>query len=225
MQRSLSELEDELEAQKDRVRALRAEGTGETVLTEEINKMLEMTQALMAARPATDDDDEALGWDDGAPDQVASLSIMGLMGEAAEEGKLDSVKDILDSGMVAVNDKTEEDETALHLSCLYGQTAVVTYLLDAGADVAVLDEDNSTPLHDASAGGFTEIVTALLSKGASVGAVDKDGDTPLHLAANGNEMDVVKLLLEVGADKRAVNLQGKEPKDLAETPDIVALLA
>ena len=60
-----------------------------------------------------------------------------------------------------------------------GHTAVVTALLDAGADVNKADKFGSTPLYAAAGYGHTAVVTALLDAGTDVNKADDEGITPL----------------------------------------------
>lgn len=150
---------------------------------------------------------------------------------AAEIGDAAALAAALDQAGLAVDTPGEDNDTALHMGCLYGHTAVVQECLRRGAAVNARDEDNSTPLHDASAGGHYDIIKLLLAAGADVAAVDDDGDTPLHLASNGGHAHVAAFLLgQIGSDEqRAVALSQKNaldmrPCDLADDPTLVAQL-
>ena len=48
---------------------------------------------------------------------------------------------------------------ALYIACQEGHTAIVTILIDAGANVNSADEDRRTPLWIASCNNHTEVVT------------------------------------------------------------------
>ena len=149
---------------------------------------------------------------------------------AAEAGDVAAMCAALDAGGHHVDKQGEDNDTTLHIGCLYGQLAVVEECIRRGADVTAKDEDNSTPLHDASAGGHYDIAKLLLSKGASVTARDEDGDSPLHLACNGGHAAVAQLLLSHLNEKQRnillglPNGLGQKPADLAEDPALVAQL-
>ena len=88
------------------------------------------------------------------------------------------------------NPSSRDDQgwTPLHVASHYGASETVSSLLDAGAEVDVLDEANMTPLHHcalffpSSHPYPSAAMLLLLEAGASTSARDKDGYTPLQLA-------------------------------------------
>ena len=107
----------------------------------------------------------------------------------AEEGKVADALRLLDEGLHP-DVRGPDQDTPLHIACLYGQEYFVDLLLQRSADVNTVDEDLSTPLHNASAGGFASIVKKLLDARATVSVIDSDGESPLHVAANGDHAEV-----------------------------------
>ncbi len=102
-----------------------------------------------------------------------------------------------------------------------GNPAVVTALIEAGADVNTIGEAGITPLFLAT--GTNEnpgIAEALVRSGADVNEIYPWGGTPLHLAAGSNPA-VFPRLLKLGADPAARDKHGRTPLDLAR--DIQAL--
>uniref|UniRef100_A0A670Y4U7 Oxysterol-binding protein n=1 Tax=Pseudonaja textilis TaxID=8673 RepID=A0A670Y4U7_PSETE len=67
--------------------------------------------------------------------------------------------------------------TPLHLACYFGHTNVVKDLLEAGADVNVLNDMGDTPLHRASFTGRKEVVMLLLECDADTLIVNGNGQT------------------------------------------------
>ena len=60
--------------------------------------------------------------------------------------------------------------------------AVVTALVNAGADLEARDESGLTPLHVAAGGSAVPaVVTALVNAGADLEARTESGLTPLHV--------------------------------------------
>lgn len=80
------------------------------------------------------------------------------------------------------------------MSALYGQTAAITALVDAGAKLDAVNNDGFTPLHAAAALGQTKAIITLLDVGANLEAADNDGFTPIDLARKRYHYEVVELL-------------------------------
>jgi ankyrin repeat protein len=77
-------------------------------------------------------------------------------------------------------------------------------LLDAGADVAALDNDDKTPLMLCSCQPQGQAVALLLEAGANLHAEDSAGYTPIMEAVQHGHTAVVEQLLAAGADPGAV---------------------
>ncbi|KAL0744047.1 hypothetical protein Bca4012_085560 [Brassica carinata] len=131
--------------------------------------------------------------------------------------------DILTDDMFGlVDEPLEDNNSALHLACLYGHLPCVELLIERDADMEVKAIDDAIPLHDACAGGYLDIVEFLLSRASSpevakrmIGTTDERGETPLHNAARGHYDDVISFLLSSGASPTVKNVNGKTPGDLA----------
>lgn len=124
------------------------------------------------------------------------------------------VADCIDGGasVQAVADRFLFATPSLHAAGTTRDPAVISVLLEAGADVQGRDEFRAyTPLHLAAEKGTSAIVRALLQAGADADAwatgFSTDwgwGWTPLHLAARSNpDPDVITALVEAGADLHA----------------------
>jgi len=102
----------------------------------------------------------------------------------------------------------------LHLALVHARDpAVITTLVQAGADVHARDRFRYTPLHKAAENGTPASVRVLLQAGADpharrrrfgeeigVGLSSRGGPTPLHGAAANPDPEVAAILLEAGAD-------------------------
>ena len=73
--------------------------------------------------------------------------------------------------------------TALHRAVMHKRADVVQVLVDAGADVEVLNGDGRSPLHVASKSGERKAVQILLEAGAGMRVTDYGRQTYLALAA------------------------------------------
>jgi ankyrin repeat protein len=101
-------------------------------------------------------------------------------------------------------------ETALHIATELGQEAVVTSLLQHGADPSPKTRYYElTPLHTAADRGDVRIVRSLLEAGADNEARTNGGWTPFHCAVAAGHFRVARLLLEHGANADAVNKAGE----------------
>ena len=126
--------------------------------------------------------------------------------------------------------------TPLHMAYAFTRdTAVVSVLLRAGADVHARDDENYQPLHVAARHRSPAMVRTLLQAGAEVDARAEGYRyhtgwdwTPLHLAATHNaDPEVVGALLAAGADPHVRGYYGETPLHEAaanENPAVAALL-
>ncbi len=125
---------------------------------------------------------------------------------------------------------------------------IVNYLLDKGADTAVLDEDDEGVLHIAVRRGDKKMVSLLLNKGANPNARNQTSQSALDLLLPGSynirsrrssgesapltlekdtARDLVTLLLNKGADQMQGDTQGNTPlmrAAVARDADMLALL-
>jgi hypothetical protein len=126
---------------------------------------------------------------------------------AAEMGEMDTVRDLLDSGM-NVNVQNYACRTALMKAAYHGHVELVEFLLSRGADVNAKDDNCRTALIVAASWhNNSQTIGILLAHGADVNARDKDGMTPLMFAAQSGYEDAVKVLLSNGAE---VDLKDKD---------------
>ena len=147
---------------------------------------------------------------------------------AAYEGRLDSVRGAIESGMdVNVADPTRS-LTALHMAAYNGHTETVNYLIEQGATVDCRDSEGKTPLIHACTGPFAKAAEALIDAGADIDARDStEGFTPLMMAAGLGQTEVVEVLLKHQADKTLVDKDNESAADHARNSghdEIVALL-
>lgn len=107
----------------------------------------------------------------------------------------EAVKALLQHGVPA-------DDDNLGAAAEHGDAAIVTALIDRGANVNSMvraQYSGSLPLQRAAATNHPEVVEILLKRGASVNATDQRGQTALTYARRNNASTAVKILLEHGA--------------------------
>ncbi|KAL3699004.1 hypothetical protein R1sor_017026 [Riccia sorocarpa] len=134
--------------------------------------------------------------------------------EAAREGNVESVRQLVSADAEAVNERDKHSRTPLHIAAWAGQEEVVKVLCDANADVGASAQDDMAAIHFASQKGHTEVVRTLLLAGAYVNARNRKGMSPLHFAVQGSYAELVKLLVRKGANLESENKAKKKPIDL-----------
>ncbi|KAL1776691.1 E3 ubiquitin-protein ligase MIB2 isoform X1 [Sigmodon hispidus] len=108
-------------------------------------------------------------------------------------------------------DTKNQGRTALQVAAYLGQVELVRLLLQARANVDLLDDEGNTALHYAALGNQPEATRVLLSAGCGVDARNGTRSTALHVAVQRGFLEVVKTLCERGCD---VNL----PDAHSDTP-------
>ena len=111
-----------------------------------------------------------------------------------------------------LNARSADDETALMLAALKGQTMLARKLLDRGAHV---NKPGWAPLHYAATHGHLDIMAMLLEQHAYIDAESPNKTTPLMMAAHYGTPAAVKLLLDAGADPTLKNQLGLSATDFA----------
>ena len=131
--------------------------------------------------------------------------------DAAADGKLEAVKQILRKDARQVNARDSVGATPLHWAAAEGHPEVVTLLLASGADVNAQATNGVTPLKSAAHRGQVDTATLLLAHGADVDLTDKEGQTSLHNAAFRGHLAVVRLLVAHKANVNARDLRKSTP--------------
>jgi hypothetical protein len=115
--------------------------------------------------------------------------------EACKEGNLKKVKKLI--GKTDASVKGE----ALEYAVKYRHLEIVKSLIEAGADVHVLDD---MPLRRAAASGYIEIIKYLIENGANIHAQD---DEALKWLVGGGPLDAIEYLVDHGANVRVIKLE------------------
>jgi hypothetical protein len=144
--------------------------------------------------------------------------------EAAEQGDVAAVTELLDAGADVNAYRDDLGRTPLHVAAWYGRTSVVELLIARGAEVDRRTGERSpdygpnrreTALMRAAGWGHLETVRVLLAAGADASARNTNGETPLHFAVCAHGADVpavVELLIDAGgADPNAVDRWRRTP--------------
>ncbi|XP_017768376.1 PREDICTED: myotrophin [Nicrophorus vespilloides] len=107
-----------------------------------------------------------------------------------KNGDLEQVKDIIEKKSVNLNQEIDGRPPILYAAD-YGQTAVIEFLISAGANVNSKDKHGITAILAAIWEGHKDCVKLLLEKGASKEGVAPDGKSYMESA----ESNEIKALL------------------------------
>ena len=134
------------------------------------------------------------------------------LGQAAARDDLDAVRQLI-AARNGVDERDANGLTPLMWAARRSAVAVISALLDAGADVEGRDAQHQwTALQNAVHTQRVDAVRVLLDRGADPNArVDPGGITPLLMAAGDPDPAIVKLLLAHGADARHQGEWGDTP--------------
>lgn len=127
-------------------------------------------QSSLAPADRSPRDEEFADCGGAAAEMEAGVRLMYL----ADEGDLDGIREMLDSG-VDINFRDIDERTALHIASCQGQTDVVQFLLGRGAEVDPQDRWGSTPLADAIYYQNQDVIRLLEEYGA------KRPTAPMHV--------------------------------------------
>ncbi len=124
----------------------------------------------------------------------------GALHTAAKQNDVPRAKMLIESGVQVDCRAKWKNETPLQMAAEAGNTEVVKFLIDAGADVNAGGYNNFTVLHSAITSGNEDVVRLLLENGANVNAVTDEEYAPIHHAAYHGNANIIRLLINYGAD-------------------------
>ncbi|XP_029306575.1 B-cell lymphoma 3 protein homolog [Cottoperca gobio] len=118
-----------------------------------------------------------------------------------------------------------EGLSPLHLAVLRDQKDLARMLLDAGADINVMDnKSGQSPLMHAVESNHADMVHFLIESGCDVNSQSYSGNTALHSACGRGQVDTVRLLLKSGADSSLKNYHNDTPVMVAKNKKITDVL-
>ena len=147
--------------------------------------------------------------------------------EAAALGDLPELRRHLEGDPAAVDDRSADGFTPLHLAAFFGHTVIANVLLAAGADpnAEAANASRVRPLHSAAASRSAGVLRAVLAGGADPDAKQHGGYTALLAAAKHGDRSMVAALLGHGADPELTADDGTSPLAFAREADVPSVIA
>ncbi|XP_076449414.1 uncharacterized protein LOC143285862 [Babylonia areolata] len=102
--------------------------------------------------------------------------------KAAEEGDMELVKECMSESPKWVDTKSQCGVTLLHVACMKGHTAMVSFLLQHGASINATTDKGLTPAILAAYSNQPEVLEMLIQAGADLTLCMQNGLTPLGMA-------------------------------------------
>ncbi|XP_048258284.1 putative ankyrin repeat protein RF_0381 [Haliotis rufescens] len=127
--------------------------------------------------------------------------------EACREGKLEIVKNILSTGSVDINNKSQGGWTPLLLAASTGQKDIFDVLVRKGCNTSALLDNGNNILHVACLSGNTDIIEYLTAV-VSINSIGMYGRTAVMKAAAMGNKNVFDLLVGKGCNLSAVDDKG-----------------
>ena len=125
--------------------------------------------------------------------------------EAVSLGRIDQVRDLVAADRSCLERQCIGGNRPLGIALKHGHLEVARWLVEAGANVAVRNEEQETMLHLAARGNLAEMVGLLIERGAEVDARDRSEETPLHETTFTDCAASARALIAAGADVEAQN--------------------
>jgi ankyrin repeat protein len=158
---------------------------------------------------------------------AASFAQSSEIHEAAADGNIKRVRDLLAKDPTLANAKDRFGSTPLHWAAAEGHGDVVKLLLSNKADVNARSGNLITPLGSAAHRGQADVVKLLISNGANVDLADDTDLTPLATASFRGYKQIVEILLANNAKVNVKDEHGSTPLHEAAAggnKEIVSLL-
>lgn len=130
---------------------------------------------------------------------------------ASSKGHIQVVHLLMQSKGISLDAQNNKGQTSLSWAAFKGHIAIAKILLDAGANVELVDKDGKTPFQWAAGNGKLEILKILCPITKDINQTDFKKQTALHWAAWNGHLDIVQFLVAQGADLNAQDIEGITP--------------
>lgn len=138
--------------------------------------------------------------------------------EAAVFGRIERLRDLLETDPAAANALSPDGFTPLHGACYSGGVEATRLLVERGAELETVSQHSFIRVRPLGTAAFSrdgESALVLLEAGADPNGRGEGGFTPLFTAAQNGDMELVRLLLQHGADPSLALDDGRTPADFA----------
>lgn len=123
-----------------------------------------------------------------------------------------------------INSRIDNGMTALMQAAMLAEITFVQELLEAGADVNLVNNDMNNALWFACVSESADIIALLIQHGIDLNNSNVNGATSLIYASSAGKFPVVKSLVEAGANLALQTLDGFNALDSASTLEVLRFL-
>lgn len=121
---------------------------------------------------------------------------------------IEKIKQIIEDDISILNSPNPRGSTPIAVAASKGQTKIVKYLTEKGADVNKANNFGSTPLHYAAWAADFESFKYLIKNGANINVKNNAGNTPLQFACMGGSIDIMNLCISEGMNIKTKSEDG-----------------
>ncbi len=116
---------------------------------------------------------------------------------------IEKVKEIINQDISLLETPNPRGSTPLIVAASKGQTDLVKFLIEKGADINRANDFGNTSLHYAAWASDFEAFKCLFDKGANINVVNSQGQTPLQYSCMGGNFEIMKYCVSSGMDIKA----------------------
>ena len=135
---------------------------------------------------------------------------------AVRQGRVDILRELLQTGKIAINHLNHYSQTALHIAAQKGDLACTRALLEYHVKTNILNKWQETSLTVATRGKYYDVAVALVEARANVGKDPAIIQKLFFKAVELGSTKAVKFLMARGADVRMKSPDGLRAVDLAK---------
>ena len=149
--------------------------------------------------------------------QDTNITIDNIFLKAVEVGSVDAVNLLLSVVDININDQiyTHEQVTPIFIACKNGHSAIVSALLEYGANPNIPRKDGTTPLMITNFNGHLKVMECLLKAGVDLDVQADDGTTAVYCASENGHNAIVSAILNYRTNPNIPTKDGSTPLMIA----------